>query len=79
MNVDKERKEVYIKAVKKSLNDLLGATATSVIYNYLESRCGIKQEELSFKTEEFKNQLKQILGTSAKIVEDKIDKNVRKD
>jgi len=44
---------------------------THIIYKYLEDRCGIKKEEISSKMKEFREQLERIMGTAAKIIEEK--------
>ena len=75
--MDEKQKEVYLRALDQSLHELLGKTATKIVYNYLEEECKIKKEEFLFRREEVQYQLQKILGYSAKIIEEKIDKNIK--
>ena len=76
MRKNEKQREIYIKAVDKTLNDILGKTAAEMIYNYLEERCKIKKEEIPSKMQEFIIQLQKILGNAAEIIEEKIEENI---
>ena len=72
---DEPLKTKFETALTEAIDDVLSAfgnTNKQVVYRHLESRYGLKKEEIPFKIEDFANAFEQIFGSVAKLIEIKI-------
>jgi len=61
--------KLLIKSVDDSLKDVFGETATEIIYNHLERKHSLKQEEIPEKLEVFIEGLEKFFSSGATVVE----------
>jgi len=61
--------ECLVKTFDYGLKEILGETAASIVYEYLETNLSIKREEIPEKIEDFRRGLKKFLNTGAFVVE----------
>lgn len=57
------------------LTQILGRTATQIIYDYLENSHSIQKHEIARKLDAFNTALEQYLGTGALVIERAISAN----
>jgi len=62
--------------IDKVLNQILGRTATRIIYEYLENKHSIQRHEIAAKLDSFSSALEEYLGTGAFVIEKIILENV---
>jgi len=65
-NEQSEKLNVFIDKV---LNQILGRTATQIIYEYLENKHSIQRHEIAAKLDSFSSALEEYLGTGAFVIE----------
>ena len=72
---DEPLKTKFETALTEAIDDVLSAfgnTNKQVVYRHLESRYGLKKEEIPFKIEDFADAIEQTFGSVAKLIEIKI-------
>ena len=68
--------KVLLGTIDKSLNQILGETATKAIYFNLEQIYHLKREDIPDNLEEFQFTLERIFGIGALVIEKTIMKNL---
>jgi len=71
-----EQSEKINKSIDKALNQILGPTATQIIYDYLEIKHSIQRHEIAAKLDSFSYALREYLGTGAFVIEKVIFENL---
>ena len=69
-------KRALLKAIDKSLNKILGETATQAIYFHLEQDHHLKREDIPDNLEDFLFNLQRIFGTGVLVIEKSIMENL---
>jgi len=69
-------KRALLEAIDKSLNKILGKTATQAIYFHLEQDHHLKREDIPDNLEDFLFNLQRIFGTGALVIEKTIMENL---
>lgn len=64
--------EKIVKIVDRVLRQIFGNEATRLIYRYLETRYGVKRNEIAEKIDLFAKGLEEFLKTGAYVIERKI-------
>jgi len=62
--------------IARKMRQLLGEASTVVFFAYLEKKCGLPRHEIPDKSEAFIDVLRDVLGSSAKIVESLVVKEL---
>jgi len=73
---DYKFKRALLEAIDKSLNKILGETATQSIYFHLEQDHHLKREDIPNNLEDFLLNLQRIFGTGALVIEKTIMENL---
>jgi len=67
---------LIIELIARKMTQLLGEASTIVFFAYLEKRCGLPRSEIPNRPKDFIDILGEILGSSAKMVESLIVKEL---
>lgn len=71
-----EFRKALLKAIDKSLNQILGESATQTLYFHLEQKHHLKREGIPDNLEDFRFTLEKIFGIGALVIEKTIMENL---
>lgn len=68
--------DLLLEVIDETLKQVFREEGTAAIYDYLESKCRLKREEIAGKTEVFSACLERLLSSAASVIEKLILKNL---